>query len=165
MDVLIDYAYKADDLAGIPVQDVCRFVMESQNLPQNTEVSVSFVDDDTIARLNEQYRGKEGPTDVLSFEMDHAETDEPDVFAAPDGTGDDEPYELGDIVIAVDVAHRQTEQYGTTFEEEISLLLIHGVLHLCGYDHVTDEDAAVMEPLEKKLRAAWSAKRGLGELA
>lgn len=165
MEVLIDYAYKAEDLEGIPVEDVCRFVMENRELPQNAEVSVSFVDDETIARLNESYRGKEGPTDVLSFEMDHADTDEPDVFAGPDGAGADEPYELGDIVIAVDVAHRQTEQYGTTFEEEVSLLLIHGVLHLCGYDHVTEEDAAVMEPLEKKLRAAWSEKRGLGELA
>lgn len=165
MEVLIDYAYKADDLADIPVEDVCRFVMENRNLPQNAEVSVSFVDNDTIARLNERYRGKEGPTDVLSFEMDHAQTDEPEIVAGPDGAGADEPYELGDIVIAVDVAHRQTEQYGTTFEEEVSLLLIHGVLHLCGYDHMTEEDAAIMEPLEKELRAAWSAKRGLGELA
>lgn len=164
MDVIIDYAYKEDDLAGIPVADVCRFVMEDRGLPQNTEVSVSFVDDDTIAALNQEYRGKQGPTDVLSFEMDHADTDEPDVFADPQA-GPQAPYELGDIVIAVDVAHRQTQQYGTTFEEEVSLLLIHGVLHLCGYDHVTDEDAAVMEPLEQRLRAAWSAKRGLGELA
>ncbi|MGI6591357.1 MAG: rRNA maturation RNase YbeY [Eggerthellaceae bacterium] len=165
MDVLVDYAYRPDALAGIPVEDVCRFVMEAQQLPENTEVSVSFVDDDTIARLNAEYRGKEGPTDVLSFELDGADTDEPEEFAGPDGTGADEPYELGDIVIAVDVAERQTQQYGTTFEEEVSLLLIHGVLHLCGYDHVTDEDAAVMEPLEKKLRAAWAEKRGLGELA
>lgn len=165
MDVLIDYAYKPEDLEGIPVADVCKFVMADRKLPENTEVSVSFVDDDTIAALNEQYRGNKGPTDVLSFELDGADTDEPDEFAAPDGTGADEPYELGDIVIAVDVAHRQTEQYGTTFEEEISLLLIHGVLHLCGYDHVTDELAAVMEPLEQRLRNEWSAKRGLGELA
>lgn len=165
MDVLIDYAYKPEDLEGIPVADVCKFVMADRKLPDNTEVSVSFVDDDTIAALNEQYRGNKGPTDVLSFELDGADTDEPDEFAAPDGIGSDEPYELGDIVIAVDVAHRQTEQYGTTFEEEVSLLLIHGVLHLCGYDHVTDELAAVMEPLEQRLRNEWSAKRGLGELA
>lgn len=164
MEVLIDYAYRAEALAGIPVEDVCRFVMESQDLPENTEVSISFVDDDTIARLNGQYRGKEGPTDVLSFELDGADADGDDGFRQ-EGAAADAPFELGDIVIAVDVAERQTQQYGTTFEEEVSLLLIHGVLHLCGYDHVTDEDAAVMEPLEAKLRAEWAAKRGLGELA
>ena len=73
--------------------------------------------------------------------------------------GEEPVYELGDIVSAVDVAERQTAIYGTSFEREITILAIHGLLHLCGYDHVTDEDAAIMEPLEDDLLAEWEAAR------
>ena len=77
-------------------------------------------------------------------------------MAMPDGV--DIPFELGDIVIAVDVAMRQTEEFGTTFQEEIELLLTHGLLHLCGYDHIEDDEAEVMEALERRILAAWHSR-------
>lgn len=154
MEILIDARYRAQDIAPLPVEELARFVLAAVGKPESTEVSISFVDDDEIARLNGEYRGKEGPTDVLSFECDN---DPMPAEAMPPGA---EPvYELGDIVIAVDVAERQTAIYGTSFEREICILEIHGLLHLCGYDHVTDEDAAVMEPLEDELLARWEEGR------
>ncbi|MCI8451106.1 rRNA maturation RNase YbeY [Enterorhabdus sp. P55] len=151
MDILISYRYREDDLAPLPLEELTRFVLESERRPDATEVSVSFVDDAVIAELNEKYRGKQGPTDVLSFECDGC-GDGPD--APEDGV-----FELGDVIIAPDVAERQTAEFATTFEEEISLLLVHGLLHLCGYDHVVDEEAEVMEAREAELLRAW-AERG-----
>ena len=149
MDILISYRYREDDLAPLPLEELTRFVLESERRPDATEVSVSFVDDAVIAELNEKYRGKQGPTDVLSFECDGC-GDGPD--APEDGV-----FELGDVIIAPDVAERQTAEFATTFEEEISLLLVHGLLHLCGYDHVVDEEAEVMEAREAARRRAGAA--------
>ena len=153
MDVLFNYDYREEDLAALPLEELARFVLTHEKKPDNTEVSVSFVDDETIARLNEEYRGKANPTDVLSFECDGVDDD----MAL--ALGEDPVFELGDVVIAPDVAERQTHEFGTTFEEEVSLLLVHGLLHLCGYDHVEDEEAAVMEGLEAEILAAWANRR------
>ena len=71
------------------------------------------------------------------------------------------PFELGDVIIAVDVAERQTTQFGTTFEGELSVLLVHGLLHLCGYDHIEDGEAEVMEAREAELLRGWARKQGL----
>lgn len=154
MEILVDAPYRAEDIEGLPLEELATFVLEKVGKPENTEVSITFVDDAEIARLNEEYRGKLGPTDVLSFECDNDPMPE-EAF----DLGEEPVYELGDIVIAVDVAERQTATYGTTFEKEITILIIHGLLHLCGYDHVTDELAAVMEPLEDSLLAQWEALR------
>lgn len=150
MEILIDYRYREEDLADLPIEDLCCFVLGREEKPENSEVSVSFVDDEEIAQLNEEYRGKIGPTDVLSFECDNLE-DEMSGFGF-----EEDIYELGDIVIAVDVAERQTKEFGTNFEEEITLLLVHGLLHLCGYDHIEDVEAEVMEAREAELIAAWN---------
>lgn len=153
MDILIDFRYREKDLIDLPIENLCRFVLEEEGKPDNSEVSVSFVDDEEIAGLNEEYRGKVGPTDVLSFECDNLE-DEMGGFVF-----EEDIYELGDIVIAVDVAERQTKEFGTNFEEEVTLLLVHGLLHLCGYDHIEDDEAEVMEAREAELIAAWNQVR------
>lgn len=150
MEILIDYRYREEDLVELPVEALCCFVLEQEEKPENSEVSVSFVDDEEIAELNEEYRGKVGPTDVLSFECDNLE-DEMSGFGF-----EEDIYELGDIIIAVDVAERQTKEFGTSFEEEMTLLLVHGLLHLCGYDHIENDEAEVMEAREAELIAAWN---------
>ena len=154
VEILVSADYREEDIADLPLEELAEFVLNKVGKPENTEVSITFVDDEEIARLNEQYRGKVGPTDVLSFECDNDPM--PEEAMVP---GMEPVYELGDIVIAVDVAERQTAIYGTTFEREITILTIHGLLHLCGYDHVTDELAAIMEPLEDDLLAQWEASR------
>ena len=82
MDVQINYDYRGDDLKDMPLVELAQFVLDHQEKPQNTEVSLSFVTDGEIARLNEQYRGKEGPTDVLSFECDGVEDELSDMVPA-----------------------------------------------------------------------------------
>lgn len=150
MEILIDYRYREEDVSPLPLVELSEFVLAAEGKPDTTEVSVSFVDDAEIAQLNEEYRGKVGPTDVLSFECDNLD----DEFANP--FAEEEVYELGDIIIAVDVAERQTEEFGTTFEGEVTLLMVHGLLHLCGYDHIEDDEAEVMEAREAELLAAWA---------
>ena len=156
MIIDIAYDYREDDMRALPVEELVAFALSEEGRPDNVEVSVSFVDDDRIAELNAAYRGKEGPTDVLSFECDGVGD------AAPEAVAEAPVFELGDIVIAPDVAERQTKEFGTTFEEEVSLLLVHGVLHLCGYDHIADEEAEVMEAREDAILAAWRESRRAG---
>ena len=180
MEVLVDAAWRPELYEALPVEELARFVMEGEGLPANAEVSVSFVDDAQMARLNAEFRGKEGPTDVLSFECDGLDDgfDDfagfggvagPDAGDAPDAASPadapaqllEAPYLLGDVVIAPDVLARQTQRFGTTFEGELSLLVVHGLLHLCGYDHIDDDEAREMEAREVELLEAWAARRGL----
>jgi probable rRNA maturation factor len=101
-------------------------------------VTVAFVSDRAMRELNWRWRGKHGTTDVLSFPAGQ------DEFEKVEGL------RLGDVVISVEQAARQASEHGLEFEEEISQLILHGVLHLCGYDHETDEGE--MNRLELRLR-------------
>jgi probable rRNA maturation factor len=123
------------------------FVLDRESAPPYAELSIAIVELAEMTELNEKYRGMVGPTDVLSFECD-------DLCAA---TEPDEPVTLGDVVIAPEVAEVQAEEFGHTVEEELNLLLVHGVLHLLGYDHGEDSDAEVMQARERALLTAWSA--------
>lgn len=105
-------------------------------------LAIAFVRDRAIRQLNRTYRGKDDATDVLSFP---AEAAPGEVFVSPEAAG-----YLGDMVIATDTARRQAADAGHTFEREVSELVIHGTLHLCGYDHETDHGE--MHRLELKLR-------------
>ena len=122
------------------------FVLDREEAPVYAELSIAVVELAEMTELNERYRGVVGPTDVLSFECD-------DLCAADV----DEPVTLGDVVIAPEVAETQAEEYGHTVEEELNLLLVHGVLHLLGYDHEADQDAIVMQARERALLTAWAA--------
>jgi probable rRNA maturation factor len=117
------------------------------------EVALSFVDDETIRRLNRDYRGLDKPTDVLSFsmrEMGDGETEI--VYVSEDGEGgglpDDFAEPLGDIVISVPRALAQSEEYGHSPEREIGFLFVHGFLHLLGYDH--QDEASEREMFRKQ---------------
>ena len=101
-------------------------------------VTVAFVSDLAMRELNRRWRGKEGTTDVLSFP------------AAQDEFEKVEGLTLGDVVISVEQAARQAKEHGLEFDEEVSQLILHGVLHLCGYDHETDNGE--MTALELRLR-------------
>ncbi|HBN08072.1 MAG TPA: rRNA maturation RNase YbeY [Cyanobacteria bacterium UBA8530] len=96
-----------------------------------SEVSVLFVDDEEIQELNRQYRSIDSATDVLSFPQEEGE-------AFP--TSPEMPHPLGDIVVSIETAIRQAKEIGNSLEREITFLLIHGLLHLLGYDHEGSED-------------------------
>ena len=143
MDVQVNYDYREEDVrALLDVVGLAEFVIAHEGKPDATEVSISFVIDEEIHELNREWRGVDRPTDVLSFECDGA-----DDVPMPAG----EVFELGDIVIAPDVAEVQAPTYGLSFADEMSLLITHGLLHLCGYDHMEDDEAQVMEARETEL--------------
>ncbi len=123
------------------------FALDREDAPENCELSIAIVEIAEMAELNQQYRGVAGPTDVLSFGCD-----DPCAVLGPD-----EPVTLGDVVIAPEIALAQATEYGHTVEEELNLLLVHGVLHLLGYDHEADEDAGAMQARERAILLAWSA--------
>lgn len=101
-----------------------------------SEVSITFVDDEQIMDLNRDHRGLHKPTDVLSFSQLEGE----ELAAMPEG----EPVLLGDIVVSLERCVEQAADYGHSFERELSFLVAHGMLHLLGYDHQTPEDEAAM---------------------
>jgi probable rRNA maturation factor len=121
------------------------------------EVALTFVDDETIRQLNREYRGIDKPTDVLSFSMLESGEgeiaivydDEEESDAAPEGADGEEdgavyPEPLGDIVISVQRAVAQAEEYGHSVEREIGFLFVHGFLHLLGYDHGNEAEENIM---------------------
>ena len=151
MEIQVNYDYREEDMrALLDVERLARFVIEHEGKPDTTEASVSFVTNEAIHELNREWRDVDRPTDVLSFECDGFDDDMP-VLA-------DEAFELGDIVIAPDVAEAQAPEYGLSFAHEMSLLITHGLLHLCGYDHMEEDEALVMEARERDLLTQfWGA--------
>ena len=104
------------------------------------DISVLVTDDDTIWKMNREYRNVDRATDVLSFPSCDGDA----IAAAPDGF-------LGDIAISIHKAKAQAEEYGHSFERELSFLTVHGCLHLLGYDHIEKKDEEVMFPLQDKI--------------
>ena len=127
--------------------------MESESREPHTHVSVVIADDEVVRELNRQHRGLDEKTDVLSFSFTHEgeyygekeqKTRENDVdFVLPPGENDDAS--LGEIIISYSQTRRQAEVAGHTAEQELTVLLVHGVLHLLGYDHEEPNDEAEMK--------------------
>ncbi len=119
--------------------------LEHEQYHNPCEVSVTYTDNEGIHALNRQHRGVDKPTDVLSFPM-------MDFSGASDEPVADEPVtSLGDIVISLEKARAQADEYGHSFEREVAFLTVHSMLHLLGYDHETGEDD------ERDMRARQSA--------
>ncbi|WP_028264216.1 rRNA maturation RNase YbeY [Atopobium fossor] len=117
-------------------------VLEERGILRECSISLSFVSDESIAELNEEWRDVAAPTDVLSFEIERP--NDPDL-------AEDEVCELGDIVIAPEYVARQALDFGTSAADETRLMLVHGLLHLLGYDHMEEHDAIIMQRIEDKL--------------
>lgn len=148
MNIEVDCACTSPLWPKDAIVALATFALEQEEAPQQCELSVSLITEAEIARLNEEYREIEGPTDVLSFPLD-------DPWQASKG---EEVIAIGDIMIAPMVAATQAPQYGNSFEDEMSLLLVHGCLHLLGYDHIEDEEAELMEQHERTILAAWKER-------
>ena len=119
--------------------------LEYEGFYNDAEVSVTFVDNEGIRKLNAEYRGIDKPTDVLSFPL----TD----FEGGDEPPTDEPFiSLGDIVISLERAAEQAQEFGHSFERECAFLCVHSMLHLLGYDHVdSEEDDAEMRRRQSEI--------------
>jgi probable rRNA maturation factor len=127
MEVLID---NQQNLLSIPNENLkrtARDILSVLGCPDG-ELSLLIVDDEKITPLNQQYRGRSGPTNVLAFSMNEG------AFA------DIAPHLLGDVVISVETCQREAQSAGISFEQHFTELLIHGILHLFGYDHEQSEE-------------------------
>jgi probable rRNA maturation factor len=154
--------YVADEQSDHPVavdrwSQLARAVLAAEGIVQDTEVSLLFVDEVTIASLNQRFLDKEGPTDVLSFPIED-EVDRSGRSPDEGGTGPGSIEAdsgrlllLGDVVICPSVAERNAVEHGVPFDDEIALLVVHGILHLLGMDHVVDQEAERMEQREQRL--------------
>jgi probable rRNA maturation factor len=143
-----------------------RLVLADERAPEDAEVSLIFVDEGAIADLNVKFLGGNGPTDVLSFPIDD---DHIPAGRQPDAGGrgpgapadpSDPPVVLGDVVVCPLVAERQAPQHAGTLDDELALLVVHGVLHLLNYDHAEDEETAVMQRRERELLAKFRELEG-----
>ena len=165
----------ADEQSAHPV-DTARWahlaeeVLDAEGVGAEVELSVVFVDEDTIAGLNGRYGGKPEPTDVLSFPIDD---EPPESGRHPDsgGTGPGEPSEpdelpllLGDVYVCPAVAARNAPEHAGTYEDELALLVVHGILHLLGMDHEDDGEAEEMEQRERALLARFHRPPADGQL-
>ena len=148
-EVEVKFEFDYEELAGRVVE----FALEHEEFPYECEVNLTLTDDDGIHEINREYRQIDNPTDVLSFPMLSYET-------AGDFSKLEEDYDdnfnpdtgeimLGDIIISVDKVFEQAQNYGHSVEREFAFLILHSMLHLFGYDHMTPEEAAVMEEKQK----------------
>ncbi len=114
-------------------------VLDAEGVSDDCELSMAFVGEVPMAELNLRFAGEEGPTDVLAFPIDGADP------------GDGTPAMLGDLVICPAVALGNSTQHGGTYEDEVALLVVHGILHLMGMDHEDPLEAQLMQRREREL--------------
>ncbi|WP_404453489.1 rRNA maturation RNase YbeY [Oceanobacillus kapialis] len=135
------------------LQQLITFAAEQEDIPSEAEISINFVDNKEIQELNRNYRQKDAPTDVISFAMQESLDEELEIVGA------EMPLILGDIVISVDKAKEQAEEYNHSFERELAFLTLHGFLHLLGYDHIKKEDEIVMFKRQDEILGAFGIER------
>jgi probable rRNA maturation factor len=150
---LIDETNELGDEDFQLVEELLNFAADKLNVEADSEVSITFVSNERIQEINKEYRGKDQPTDVISFAMEELGEGELAI------TGIDMPRFLGDIIISVSKAHEQAEDYGHPFSRELGFLAVHGFLHLLGFDHMTKEDEEEMFGIQKDILDEYGLKR------
>jgi probable rRNA maturation factor len=130
---------------------VARFVLDQLRIHPLAELSVLLVDERSMTELHERWMGEPGPTDVLAFPMDELRPPQPGSREEPGA----DPGLLGDVVLCPQVAAEQAAKAGHSTQDELSLLCVHGILHLLGYDHAEPDEHAVMFGLQEQLLKSW----------
>ena len=125
--------------------DLLKTTVETLKIKCDPIVSISFVDNKYIHKINKKYRQIDRPTDVISFAFLDAEGEYDKILYSPG------PVVLGDIYISIDKAKEQAEEYGHPLHRELCFLFVHGLLHLLGYDHMKKEDEEVMFKLQEDI--------------
>ncbi|ANF48173.1 MULTISPECIES: rRNA maturation RNase YbeY [Priestia] len=156
MSLVIDFIDETNEVSEEQQKELEKLLEAAaiyENLQEDAEVSVTFVDNDRIQEINHQYRHKNQPTDVISFALEEMGEDEMQII------GDELPRVLGDIVISIPKAHEQAEEYNHSFMRELGFLTVHGFLHLLGYDHETSEDEKEMFTRQKDILEQYGLSR------
>lgn len=136
------------DIAGLDdaaLKRLAAHALAVENVARPAELSVVLTGDSAVRELNRTYRGVDSATDVLSFSQTEGEE-----FAVPDG----ETPHLGDVIISIETAQRQADEHSLAIQDEVAHLLVHGVLHLLGYDHEDPGDETVMRAHEDAILGA-----------
>ncbi len=144
--IIEDDRWQALDFAALAEEAAQATLAHLGIAAEDWEIAVLACDDARIAALNADFRDKAGATNVLSWPSEERSAEEPGGLPEPPEPGFDP--ELGDIAIAYDTCAREAEDAGKPMAEHVTHLVVHGVLHLLGYDHIRDKDATLMEGLE-----------------
>jgi len=163
MELLIDIQNEQDKFEFTPemeqlIEDVIRSALKTENFDEDAFVAVTLTDNENIRLINNEQRGIDSPTDVLSFPV--LEFEDGQMLA---GVGDyfEDKLILGDIVLSLERAEEQRIEFGHSFNREMGYLICHSVLHLLGYDHETEEEREVMRQKEERALNAISLTRDL----
>lgn len=137
-----------ESVAVDDLHDLAEIIVREEGYPDAVEVTLLFIDEDEMASFNRRFLDRDGATDVLAFPV---ETLIPGVVPDVDPHGP--PIMLGDVVIAPSYVRRQAMDFSVAFDDEMALMVTHGILHLLGYDHESDREAERMEQRERELLA------------
>jgi probable rRNA maturation factor len=154
--------FGADEQQAAPVDvgrwvELARNVLVAEGVAGDAELSLLFVDEDTISGLNRRFMDLDGPTDVLAFPIDDP-ADDPAGRGGARSSGP-EPLLLGDVVVCPAVAERQAPEHAGSYDDELALLVVHGVLHVLGHDHAGLDEAATMQARERELLQRFHQRR------
>lgn len=156
MSLNIDFLDETNEMTDGLIQtleELLNLAALKEEVQAGSELSVTFVTNDRIQEINREYRDKDYATDVISFALEEMGEGEIEV------TGSDIPRVLGDIIISVQKAEEQAVEYGHSFEREMGFLAVHGLLHLLGYDHETEEDEKVMFDRQRVILDEYGLQR------
>ncbi len=142
MEILIKNQQRIIKINQGKIKGIIKKVLQHLKVDKKTEISVLFTDDKFIRSLNDKYRGIDKPTDVLSFSLQEGTVKSPEVKSDK---------LLGDIIISVETAQMQAATLNHSIERELTVLLIHGLLHLTGYDHEEDKGYKIMREKESEI--------------
>lgn len=135
------------------IEKVAQISENMLDIPANSELSVLLVDNEYIRELNFNYRKIDSPTDVLSFAMNESTDNEPEIDLP------EEVVLLGDIVISLEQAEKQSIEFNHSLYREVAFLFSHGLLHLLGYDHQNEEEERLMREIQEKILQAVNLSR------
>ena len=153
-----------DDMKNVPeekiklIEDILNFAGSYLKLPENTEMSVTLMDNEHIHEINKKYRGVDKPTDVISFAIEEDDPDEVPIIL-PEDEEFDIPKNIGDIMVSMDKVKEQAEYLGHSEDRELGFLVVHGFLHLNGYDHMKEEDEKEMFGLQREILDSYGLTR------
>lgn len=159
MRFVIDSVDETGKLAQKQLTDIealLQFAAEHLLIEAGTEISLAYVTNEAIQRINREYRHKDMPTDVISFALE--ETGDEEVTIVWED-GEVQPRVLGDIIISIERAQEQAERYGHSFDREMGFLALHGLLHLLGYDHMEPGEEKIMFDKQKEILSAYGLTR------
>ena len=152
---IIDDNNLIEDTTKDMLVELLKYAAKHENINTKiTEMSLSFVSKEEIQEINRDYRGKDVPTDVISFALNDEIEDEVYIIGL-----EDEFNSIGDIIICVDIAREQAQEYNHSFNREIGFLAVHGFLHLLGYDHMNEEDEKEMFDKQEAILEEFGLRR------